>query len=126
MLLAAERKLHDAPAEFARSDTRLFVSDDDAVDAQPAALDLPPRLAVGADKAGARESAEDAEAGRKFRLGDLDGRQALGERAFLEGAPRPFGRGRRGLRAMQERRRLIGEDLLGFVDLGAAKPLEPL
>ena len=97
------------------------------VDPQAAALDLPARLAGRGHELrifGA-EGGQHAEA-RVEQLGrDLDGRQAFGQRALLEGLARGLGGLLRGLAAVEEGGRFRREHLLRLVDLGAVERFEP-
>jgi hypothetical protein len=64
---------------------------------------------------------------RRLELGarNLDGRQALGERAFLEGLRAVSAALLARRAAVQQRGRLGREHLLGLVDLGALQRREP-
>ena len=70
VLLLAERQLDDAVAgRFAASSDRALVGDRLVVDAHRAALDVPPRLAVGGGKAGLHEQRQHADAGSSSAAG---------------------------------------------------------
>lgn len=83
--LLPERELDDAFRQQRGGQHHLLVGHRNIVDAQAAALDLPPRFAVRRDETGIDEGREDTDACFKFSLRNIDGRQAVGERAFLEG-----------------------------------------
>ena len=70
------------------------------------------------------EERGDRDAGVEFGGGDIDGRQRLGDRAFLEGAARRLRRFVGGGAAVEEGGRFGGEHLLGLVDLGAFEAFE--
>ena len=78
-----------------------LVADRLVVDAHRAALDVPPRLAVGGGEAGRDEQRQQADAGLELSGGDLDGRQVFGERAFLESLAGGLGGLLGGLAAVQ-------------------------
>src|SRR5262249_70559 len=124
--LSSERKLYHAfGREVPQAEHHLVVGHGLVVDPQSARLDLTGRLAVGgAGAALPRKRVEHADALLQLGARHLDGRQAGGERAFLEGLARGRGRGLGGRAAVQERGRLGGEDLLRLVDLAALERRE--
>src|SRR3981081_1666255 len=90
MPLPAERELdHALGREIARRQHHLLVAHGLVVDLEAARLDLTPPLAVRGDEAGLLGKGRQ-HTDALFELGrrDLDGGQAGGERAFLEGLPR--------------------------------------
>ncbi len=92
---------------------------------QAAALDLAARFAVRADQAGPDEGGEHADARLELGARDLDRRQRLRERAFLEGAARGLGGFVGGGAAVHQRGRLGRQHLLGLVDLLALERGQP-
>ena len=117
MALAAERKLDDAVNQVRRRKLAIDVAQGAVVDAQPAALDLAPRLAVGFDEPRLHKGRQHAEPGGEFGASDLDGWQALAGRALLKRFLGSFCRGFGGRAAMQQGGCLGGKHLLGLVDL---------
>ena len=104
----------------------LLVADRDVIDAEPAALDLAPCFAVRCHEACPDKPGQYADAGLKFAAGNLDGRQIGVDRAFLKGLARGFGGRARGIRAVQQRGRGIGQCLLGLVDFSTLQCCELL
>src|SRR5690606_2812264 len=85
VLLLAERNLDDAFRRQVRTVEReLLVADGVVVDAKPAGLDLTPRFAGRGDKSRRGRGGEHAIALIKRTCGNIDGRQRVGEGAFLE------------------------------------------
>ena len=92
VLLLAERQLdHAVGREIGGRDDAPVVADRLVVDAHRAALDVTARLAVRGRKPGRDEQRQDADAGLELCPADLDRRQRIGGRAFLEGLARGFG-----------------------------------
>src|SRR4030081_1772786 len=85
----AKRQLdHAFRREVTKLQHHLLVADGDIVDAQTAALDLAPRLAIGGDKARLDEQRQDADAGFEFATGNFHRGKTFAERAFLKSLPR--------------------------------------
>ena len=130
------------PAESSsRSSTRLvnadlhrLVLDLHLVQARAAAPDQTARLAVARGEAGAPEQldhtqpAHEAPArGTSRRSRRLEGHRIEARAEVpLEDSARRLGRSLGGRLAPAEPRRLVGQDLLGLVELGALEGLEPL
>src|SRR5579862_1134377 len=125
MLLAAERQLDGAagPKRVA-AERRALVGDRDIVDLETAAANLAARFAGRRDETNLNEGGENAEPSFKICCGRLERRKAFGDFAFFESAPCGFGGARGRCFAVEQARRLIGQRLLGFVDLGAGQCLE--
>src|SRR5262249_32875547 len=116
--LPAERELDDAlRREVTRAEHHFLVDDRNVVDLETAALDLPAGLTLRCDQADVNRGVEHAENGLKLAARNFDGRQRLGKRALLEGAPRGFGRLFRGGAAVQQRGRLGGQNFFRLVQL---------
>ena len=127
VLLFAERNLDHAFRRQVRAGEReLLVADGRVVDAQAAGLDLPARFPGRGHKPRRHRCGEHAVTLVERARRNVDGRQGVGERAFLEGlARRSFGLIRSGA-AVHQRGRLVGEHLLRLVDLGALERRELL
>ena len=120
MALFAERQFdHALRREVLEREHYLVVADDCVVDAQPAALDLAPRLAVGRDKAGPDEQRQHADAGFEFAARNFHARQVFGDGAFLKRFPRSLCSFSGRIGAVQQCGRRIGERFLGLVDFRA-------
>ena len=124
--LFSERQLDHAFRRQLRLRQRHFlVGHGNVVDPDAAALDLTAGVAVGGDEAGLHEGGEHAQSARQLGLRNLDGRQRLRQRAFLEGAARGFRGFIGGGAPMHEGGHLRRQDLLGLVDLLALQRREP-
>ena len=86
--LPSDSLITPSPVRFAGIQRHLLVGDGNVVDAQAAALDLAPRLAVGGNEARLDEGGEHADAGIKFAARNFHCRQVFGDRAFLKRLPR--------------------------------------
>src|SRR5262249_59010225 len=76
-----------------------------------------PAVSLRRHQADVNGGVEHAETGCERRVRDFDRRQRLGERAFLEGAARGFGRLLGGRAAVQEGGRLGRQNLFRLVEL---------
>src|SRR4030081_1773305 len=92
--LLANRQFYDAlRSEVCELEHHLLVADRGIVDAQSAALDLAPRLAIRGDEAGLDEPRQHADAGFQFGASNFHRGEVFGDRAFLKSLPCGFGCG---------------------------------
>ena len=94
-----------------------------AVDARATAADEPPRCAAGFAEARRLKQHDRGDAGFQVAPGGVDDGQVRPRRAFLEGPARGLGGVGGGLGAVTEGRRLVRQQLLGFVQLRAFQRL---
>src|SRR3982074_2522236 len=116
-LLAERQFYHAFRREVLGLQGHLLVRNGDVVDAQPAALDLPPRLAIRSDETRFHKSSENTKFGFELAARDTHGRKVFRDHAFLKSLPRGFGCGVRGIATVQQRGCFGCKHLFGFVDL---------
>src|SRR5665213_2328516 len=109
MLFAADGEFDEpSRAGIRQSDSGLDVVDGDVIEAQPAALDLPARLARRRGQSRQMSECGECDAGGKLVARDLEGGQSFRECALLEGAPGSLGRLFGQSATVTKRRRLGG------------------
>ena len=94
-----------------------------AIDACAAAADEPPCRTAGFAQARRLKQHDRGDSGLQFAAGGVDDGEVRAGRAFLEGLARGLGGVRGGVRAVAEARRLVRQQLLRFVQLGASERL---
>src|SRR5450631_4765526 len=100
----ANRQFDDAfRCEVGELEHHLLVADRCIIDAQTAALDLTPRLAIRGDEAGLDETRQHADAGFEFGTRYIHRWKVFGDRAFLKSLPCGFGSRSSRISAVQKR-----------------------
>src|SRR5262245_50975827 len=126
MLLPAYRKLDDAfGVEVASVDVAISIGDADVVDADRVVGNRAAHLSIRGGKASLHKQRRQTDSAFEIGVRNRDRRQPAVTATLLERLPCSVGSGIGGILAMQQRCRLVGENLLRLVDLGTSQPLEP-
>ena len=126
MTLAAGRQLdRRVGTEIGEADRASRIAGRLVVDANAALLDQAPRFGVGFRQPGFDDKPEQRKPCGEFATRLVERGQVCARRALLEDAPRGVGGARRRSVAMQQARRLEGQDLFRLVDLRALQRGQP-